>query len=60
MLLVDGDRLMKTDKLVAYFYPDVINWFHKKLFATHKILRSNLEQAPIYPDYLDGIEHPSN
>ena len=60
MLVVDEQLLVKTHKLVHYFNLDLINWFHKKMFNTHKILRSNLECVPIYLDYLKTIPHPSN
>ncbi len=60
MLIIDEQRLVKTRKLVEYFNLDVINWLHKKLFNTHKILRSHLECIPIYLDYLNNIKQPSN
>ncbi len=60
MMVVEEDNFVTMTKLTAYLNLDIINWFHQKLFNTHKILRSNLEYVPIYLDYLNNIEHPSN
>ena len=60
MLIIDESLLVETSKLVKYLNLDLINWWHKKLFNTHKILRSNLECIPIYLDYLENVRQPSN
>ena len=38
-------------QLTQLLNSDIINWLFKKLFATHKILRGDLELLPIHSDY---------
>ncbi|MCI5049665.1 MAG: N-6 DNA methylase [Rickettsiales bacterium] len=60
MIIVNEHQLASTEKIVGYFNLDLINWFHQKLYDTHKVLRSNLEQVPIYLDYLNSEKNISN
>lgn len=40
-----------AQQLTMLLNSEIINWLFKKLFATHKILRSDIELLPIHIDY---------
>lgn len=42
--------------LADYLNSDFINWLYCKVFATHKVLRSDLERLPILTEYLAGLQ----
>lgn len=47
--LFDEDKLTITPKqLVFLMNSEIMNWLFKKIFNTHKILRSDLEKLPIF------------
>ncbi|MBQ3817918.1 MAG: N-6 DNA methylase [Acetobacter sp.] len=56
MLVVEKNFPVNMKKLSAYLNSKIISWFHKKMFQTYKVLRSNLEQIPIYSDFLNSTE----
>jgi site-specific DNA-methyltransferase (adenine-specific) len=46
------DKLQITeDQLVFLMNSEIMNWLFKKLFNTHKVLRSDLEKLPIWTDF---------
>jgi site-specific DNA-methyltransferase (adenine-specific) len=46
------DRLQITEEqLVFLMNSEIMNWLFKKLFNTHKVLRSDLEKLPIWVDF---------
>ncbi|OQA99495.1 MAG: Modification methylase VspI [Spirochaetes bacterium ADurb.Bin218] len=50
-LLIPENIGISTKDLAALLNSDIINWLFKRLFNTHKILRSDLELLPIHVDY---------
>ena len=40
--------------LARYLSSSVINWIFKSLFQTHKVLRSDLEQLPLFTEFLSA------
>ena len=50
MLVIDKAFPVTTEAIVSYFNSRLINWLFRKVFSTHKVLRSDLEKLPIYPD----------
>jgi site-specific DNA-methyltransferase (adenine-specific) len=42
--------------LAKYLNSDFINWLYCKVFATHKVLRSDLERLPILTQYLADLQ----
>ena len=42
---------ISTRQLCDLLNSDFMDWLSLKLFATHKVLRGDLEQLPIYVDY---------
>ena len=52
LMIVDDDFPVGMSDLAQYFNSELINWFYKTVFGTHKVLRSDLETIPIYADYL--------
>ena len=47
MLVVDCKFQISSENLVKFFNSNLINWVYKKLFNTHKVLRSDLEKIPL-------------
>ena len=51
-ILFAEDALQITEEqLVFLMNSNIMNWLFKKLFNTHKILRSDLEKLPIFVDF---------
>ncbi len=44
---------ISMEQLVQLLNSKVMNWLYKKIFHTNKVLRSDLEQLPIYAAYFD-------
>ena len=60
-LIVNKNTLFAEDKLaitaeqlVFLMNTDIINWLFKKLFRTHKVLRSDLEKLPIFSEFFNN------
>ncbi len=55
MLLLDDGFALSEQQLVDLLNSPFMNWLHASIFASHKILRRDLEQLPIFADYfVDG------
>lgn len=52
MLITPPSFPIAMPTLTDFLNTRIINWFYKKLFETHKVLRSNIEYLPIYADFL--------
>lgn len=50
-LLIPTSIRISAEQLTILLNSDIINWLFKKLFLTHKILRSDLELLPIHHEY---------
>ncbi len=50
-LLIPLNIGITNEQLTALLNSEIINWLFRKLFATHKVLRSDLELLPIHTDY---------
>lgn len=50
-LLVPFNVGLTAEQLTSLLNSDIINWLFKKLFSTHKVLRSDLELLPIHTEY---------
>ncbi|HNQ68093.1 MAG TPA: TaqI-like C-terminal specificity domain-containing protein [Bacteroidales bacterium] len=50
-LLIPVDIDISAKQLTSLLNSEIMNWLFKKLFSTHKVLRSDLELLPIYKDY---------
>jgi site-specific DNA-methyltransferase (adenine-specific) len=58
ILIPDCEVLgINMEQLVFLFNTSLYTWLHQFMFDTHKILRSDLEQLPIYKDYFDTHLH---
>lgn len=52
------DKLQITEvQLVFLMNTKIMNWLFKKIFNTHKVLRSNLEKLPIFVDFFKQNNH---
>lgn len=51
ILIVRESLGISAGQLCDLLNSDFIDWLFQKLFSTHKILRGDLEQLPIYIDY---------
>ncbi|SMN00791.1 Modification methylase bstVI [uncultured Candidatus Thioglobus sp.] len=50
--LLAEDKLAITEQqLVFLMNAEIMNWLFKKLFRTHKVLRSDLERLPIFDEF---------
>ena len=52
MIVVDNNFQISSENLVKFFNSNLINWVYKKLFNTHKVLRSDLEKFPLPKEVL--------
>jgi site-specific DNA-methyltransferase (adenine-specific) len=48
LLIPDEDFPMSMSFLAKYLSSDLMNWLFNRIFSTHKVLRSDLEQLPIF------------
>ena len=48
MLFIENKLQITDEQLVFLMNTDIMNWLFKKLFRTHKVLRSDLEKLPIF------------
>lgn len=51
ILIVRESLGISTGQLCDLLNSDFMDWLFQKLFSTHKVLRGDLEQLPIYVDY---------
>lgn len=54
MLIVHKTFPVKMNILGELFNSDLMNWLFKKIFATHKVLRKDLERLPIHTQFLQN------
>ena len=54
MLIPFFDFPISNENIVRLFNTDLFNWAYKKIFSTHKILRSDLERLPLPIEFLEG------
>lgn len=47
---------ISAQQLTDILNSEIINWLFKKLFNTHKILRSDIEELPIHIDYFKHFD----
>ncbi len=52
MLVLNSDFPFSAATLARYLNSSIINWIFKTLFQTHKVLRSDLEQLPLFTEFL--------
>lgn len=50
-LLIPLNIGISAEQLTMLLNSEIINWLFKKLFSTHKVLRSDLELLPIHHEY---------
>jgi site-specific DNA-methyltransferase (adenine-specific) len=50
-LLIPVNMGISAEQLTMLLNSEIINWLFKKLFSTHKVLRSDLELLPIHHEY---------
>jgi site-specific DNA-methyltransferase (adenine-specific) len=53
-LLIPFNVGITHEQLTHLLNSEVINWLFKKMFATHKVLRGDLELLPIHTDYFSN------
>ncbi|HPO48992.1 MAG TPA: TaqI-like C-terminal specificity domain-containing protein, partial [Spirochaetota bacterium] len=51
MIILNDDFPITPEQLTSLLNSDIMNWIFKKIFNTHKILRSDLETLPIFYEY---------
>lgn len=56
-LLIPLNVGITGEQLTKLLNSEIINWVFKKLFATHKVLRSDLELLPIHLDYFSNNQY---
>ncbi len=52
-----ADMPLSADELVRLLNSDFMSWLFASIFVTHKVLRRDLEQLPIFADYF--ASHPT-
>ncbi len=50
-LILNQNTLLAEEQLVFLMNTEIMNWLFKKLFRTHKVLRSDLEKLPIFNEF---------
>lgn len=53
-LLIPLNLGISAEQLTKLLNSEIINWLFKRLFSTHKVLRSDLELLPIHIDYFSN------
>ena len=56
-VIPDRDFPVSTKVLGELLSSDFMNWMFSSIFNTHKILRGDLEELPIYSQFLAGSSH---
>ncbi len=56
-LLIPHDLGISPKQLTCLLNSEILNWLFKKLCATHKVLRGDLELLPIHTDYFKEYSH---
>lgn len=51
ILVPDSKIEMSAKQLCDMLNSDLINWLFRSLFMTHKVLRGDLEELPLFPSY---------
>lgn len=51
MLIINDDFPLSAKQIQKLLNSEIINWYFKAIFNTHKILRADIEKIPIYIDY---------
>lgn len=51
LLIIDQNFPISSEQLVDLLNSELMTWLFQSIFRTHKILRSDLEQLPIFCDY---------
>ena len=54
MLIPASDFPVSNENIVRLFNTEIFNWMFKKIFNTHKILRTDLEKMPLPVEFLQG------
>ncbi len=57
LVIPDPDFPVSTKVLGDLLSSDFMNWMFSSIFNTHKILRGDLEELPIYSQFLAGSSH---
>ena len=57
ILIPDPDFPVSHSSLCKLLNSDLLNWVFKKLFQTHKVLRSDLEDLPLHTDFFLQQDH---
>lgn len=50
-LFIEDELTITEEQLVFLMNTKIMNWLFKRLFRTHKVLRSDLEKLPIFDDF---------
>jgi site-specific DNA-methyltransferase (adenine-specific) len=53
-LFIEDKLSITEEQLVFLMNTEIINWLFKKLFRTHKILKSDLEKLPIFSEFFNN------
>ncbi len=56
-LVVESDFGATMEQVSRILNSRVINWLFAKIFRSHKILRSDIEELPLHIGYFDKYEH---
>lgn len=56
MLIPKDNFPVKQSILAKYLSSDFVNWYFQKVFATHKVLRADLEAIPIFAEILSEMD----
>jgi predicted RNA methylase len=52
-LVLNNDFPVQAEQLVRLFNSDFMTWLFRKIFATHKVLKSDLQHLPIHLEYFE-------
>jgi site-specific DNA-methyltransferase (adenine-specific) len=56
-LLIPGrDFDISMPMIAQYFSSDFVNWLYSRIFATHKVLRSDIERLPIFVEAIKDMK----
>lgn len=57
MLILNGDFPISASQLEKILNSQILNWFFKTVFETHKVLRADIESLPIHANYFEVYDN---
>ncbi len=57
LFILNDDFTLSHNQVADLLNSDIMNWLFRSIFNTHKVLRGDLEQLPIWHEYFERYEN---